>query len=193
MTSAWTVKVPPYTEPLSLAEAQLHCRVTHSDEDDLFLAWITAARAWVEEYTGRSLWTQTRQGSLSCFPSRRIELFGAAPLQSVTLVQYYDTDNVLQTLSPSVYIVPAFQEPAAIELKDDQSWPSTYLRSDAVQIEYVTGYDDVTQIPPPLLQAVKCMVAHFYLNREGNTTSEWLMAARALCSPYRVWWLAPEC
>ena len=72
--------------------------------------------------------------------------------------------------------------------------PSVYAREDAVQVEYVVGYED-GDCPDSLRLAVLSLAAHFYENREsvlvGTVSKEIEMATTALCSPYRVWWRPP--
>lgn len=192
----WTLKTAPATEPVTTTEAKLHCRVDADAEDALFTRLIAAARGWVEDYTGRALFTQTWQASLPGFADR-IWLPRAAPLGSVTFVKYYDTSNVLQTLSTDVYYTPAFHEPALLERKYAQVWPSTYERSDAVQIEYVAGHASAANIPKPLVQATLLLVGHWYQHREGvisgTISAPIAFAVEALCAPYRVFGRPPEC
>jgi len=42
------------TEPMSLADAKLHLRIDSSDDDDLILSLITAARRYAEDYCDRT-------------------------------------------------------------------------------------------------------------------------------------------
>jgi uncharacterized phiE125 gp8 family phage protein len=120
----------------------------------------------------------------------------STPLQSVTHVKYYDADNVLQTLSSSVYTLPAFHEPALLMRVQSESWPGVYLREDAVQIEYVTGATSAAAIPQPLTQAVLLLVGHWYEQREavlmGTISKETELAVSALCAPYRCFHREPE-
>lgn len=197
---AWTLKTAPTSEPITTAEAKLHIRhIGDTTEDALIDRLISAGRIWVENYTDRSLLTQTWQLSISQFPSGRLWLPRAAPLQTITHVKYYDADNALQTLSSTVYSQPLFQEPAAIELAVNQTWPGVALRSDAVQIEYVTGYTSATAIPKALTQAILLLVGHWYENREETAMSAGVInrsidfAVAALCGPYRVFSRLPEC
>ena len=49
---------PPLAEPLALADAKAHLRVTSSDEDAMISTLIIAARRHVEQATGLALITQ---------------------------------------------------------------------------------------------------------------------------------------
>ena len=49
------VPIAPITEPVTLAEAKLYCRVTTSAEDTLITLMITQAREAIEVATGLSL------------------------------------------------------------------------------------------------------------------------------------------
>lgn len=178
------LKSGPTFEPVSLADAKLHLRVDGDEEHLTIARIISAARSWVEEYTNRSLPPQTWQVSAPCWADP-LWLPRAVPLQSVTFVKYYDASNVLQTLSSSVYTVPAFQEPASIRLAFGQVWPALYDRADAVRVEYVTGAATVGAIPHPLRQAVLLLIDHWFNNRGlQDTPTE---AVIALCGPWRRW------
>lgn len=193
----YTRKTAPTVYPidLSLAKEQVRIDPDLTDQDGVLSAYIGAATEWVEEYTGRSLMTQTWQMALCDFPSR-VWLPRSVPLASVTHVKYYDTANALTTLSASVYTLPSFAEPACLTLVDGQVWPSVYQRDDAVQIEYITGASDPNDVPLPLRQAIQLLVGHWYANREdvitGTIANQIPMAAESLCAPYRRFVRRPE-
>jgi len=192
---AWTLKTPPTAEPISLAEARLHLRVDDSLEDAAILAYVSAARAWVEAYTGRALMTQTWQASLPVWPLQ-LWLPRAAPLQTLSFVKYYNASNTLTTLATNVYTVPAFQEPASILLADGQVWPQLYLRADAVRVEYVAGVADSADVPIALRQAILLLLGSFHSQREnhmagGVNAVAIPTSAEALCAPYRLFWRPP--
>jgi uncharacterized phiE125 gp8 family phage protein len=196
VTCEWTLKTAAVFEPVSLDDAKDHLRVSSDDEDALIAAYLSAARQWVEAYTGRSLCTQTWQIALGGF-TRDLWLPRAAPLQSITHVKYYDSDNVQQTWNSSNYFTPAFQEPTLLQPVDTATIPSVYCRPDAVQVEYITGYTSEA-CPEELKIAVLMLTAHFHENREavivgatGTSSAETHMAVTSLCSPYRVWWREP--
>src|SRR3954462_15596572 len=101
---AWVRTVDPVTEPVSLTEAKDHARIDLTADDAAVTRFIQNGREEAEEYLGRGLLTQTWQLSLpNFFESMALPM--AAPLQSVTSVQYYDTTGSLQTLSTSFYTV----------------------------------------------------------------------------------------
>lgn len=189
----FTLKTAPTFEPVTMEEAKEHLRLTTDDQDRVLEMYLKSARLWVEAYTGRSLATQTWQASM---PSLlwQFELPRAAPLQSVTFVKYYDESNVLQTWSSSNYLVPAFHEPALVQVLDTATWPSTYLRDDAIQVEYVTGYTDGA-CPDELQLAVLALAGHWYDNREAGVTvsGPMLDAMQALCAPFRLFWREALC
>lgn len=193
----FTRKTAPTNPVVDLAVLKEHVRIDAdlTDQDAVLTAYHDAAVSWVEEYTGRSLTTQTWQMSAPTFP-RRLWLPRAAPLQSVTFVKYYTTAGVLTTLSSSVYTIPAFSEPAVIGLAYAQTWPSVYERDDAVQVEYVTGATSASDVPAPLRHAVQLLVGHWYANREsvivGTSAMETPMAVESLCAPYRLFVRRPE-
>lgn len=195
MMVAFTRKTAPTIWPVSIDDVRLQARVSHVSEDVLIDTYIAAAAEWIEAYTQRSLSAQTWQVSAPSFVDA-LWLPRAAPLDSVTFVKYYDTSNVLQTLSSSYYTVPAFTEPAQIRLAYGYTWPSVYDRADAVRVEYITGYAD-GDCPPALRQALAMLAAHWIENREavlvGTISKPIEFAVEALCAPYRVWWQEPAC
>lgn len=191
----YTRKTAPETAPVDLTAIKAHCRVTSHEQDAVLTGYVDAAVEWVEQYTGRALLTQTWQMSLPGFPCR-VWLPFAAPLGAVSAITYYDTANVLQTLSASVYTAPAFAEPAYVMKVDTQSWPSVASRDDAVRIEWTAGWSSAEAVPPALRQAVQLLAGHWYENREttlvGVTSKEIEFAVTALCAPFRVFVRAPQ-
>ncbi len=155
---------PPSSEPITLAEAKTHLRVTHSDEDTYIEALISIAREVCEAKTLQATVTQTWRVTLDRFPSA-IEL-PVIPVQSITHIKYRDINNALQTLSPSSYrldnasdYTSAWAVPA-----DGYDWPDTYDSINAVEVEFVAGY---TALPKSYKHWMLLFIAHFYRNRES--------------------------
>ena len=91
------------------------------------------------------------------------------PLSSVTSVKYYDSDNTLQTLDSSVYLVDTYSEPGTITLAPNQSWPSVKDRVNAVQVEYVAGYGtSSSDVPEEARQTIIALAVDMYEHPEAN-------------------------
>lgn len=160
---------PPAVEPLSLAQAKRQVEVatgeTHWDqllEEDL----IPAAREWVEEWTRRQLITATWQLTLDRFPDRPHLWLPRPPIQSVTSLQYYDTDGVEQTWAASNYLLAADGDDGRLATAPEISWPQTQQRLDAVTVSYVAGFGDAAaDMPAGIRHALRLLVEHWFENR----------------------------
>lgn len=187
----WTRTADPATQPVTRTEAKLQCKVDVTADDALFDDAIIAATNWIEEYLSRALFTQTWKVVADDW-FEELWLPRAAPLQSVTTLQYYAADGTLTTLATSYYDTLTTGEPASIVRKPNQSWPT--LQSDRrgrVIATYVCGWADVANIPKAIKLATLLLVEHFYVNRgpvvTGTTSSELAFSVEALLAPYRVW------
>ena len=153
-------------EAITLDVAKEHLRVINTDEDGYILELITVARSYVENEIGQTLHKATFNYYLDVFPSGDIEV-PVPPLTSVTHVKYYDTDNTLQTLvADTNYRVDANSIPGVIEVID--SWPATFDRTAAVQIQFVGGESDYLQIDKNTLHNIKFKLSMFYDDRQGE-------------------------
>lgn len=160
------LKTGPTTEPLTLAEAKTHLRVTSSDDDTYIEdTLIVAARQHAELVTRRSFITQT----WTLYADEFLDLFllPRPPLVSVTHVKYIDDDGAQQTLDASVYSVDTVSAPGHVYLAYDQSWPSARPIRNAVEIEYVAGYGAAADVPLGLKQAMLLLIGHLYEHREA--------------------------
>ena len=86
----------PAAEPISLATAKAHLRVTHAAEDTLIPLYISAAVSKLDGkdgLLGRAMITQDWQLSLDSFPCDGVIELPLPPLQEVTFVKYFDADN----------------------------------------------------------------------------------------------------
>ena len=156
---------PPDLEPVSLAEARAHLRVTSRDEDRYVELLVSAARHQVEVVTGYALAEQTRRLVVAGFPTGGLPL-PRPPLVSVEAVEYVDADGAVQTLDPAEYVVADGGTPGTVLPKT--TWPLTAAsRPDAVRVTYVCGYDadGKPACPDQLRLAVLALVSHWYDHR----------------------------
>jgi len=166
--------------PISLKEAKDHLRVSTNDDDLMIKNLITAATAQAENYTWRSLTTQTWDIFFDTFSDYEIPL---GQLQSVTTIKYYDSDDVQQTLASTVYDVDINTDPGKISLAYGQSWPSVYDKPNAIEVRVVCGY---TTTPEAIKSAIKVNVEMLYGNLFDNEHLQLKRTHEALLSPYRL-------
>jgi len=157
-------------EPLTVTDNLLReqLRVDHTSDNTLLGLQITAARERVERVTGRALITQTWTAYWDSFPgSDTIEL-PRPPLQSVTYVKYYDTDDTVATFSSANYDVDITGMVGLVRLKYALNWPTTTLRpTKGVEIQFVCGFGTAgSSVPGGLLQAVVLEVAQAYYGED---------------------------
>lgn len=150
------VVTPVATEPVTLAEARLQCKVDSDDtsHDALITGLITAAREFAEHYTGRALASQTLEMALDCFPGVSEWSIGKCtpdpmddfidldmpPVATITSVKYTDTAGVEQTVSSGDYALSLYGDSRRVAPTYGKYWPTTRDIPNAVRILYVTGY-----------------------------------------------------
>lgn len=177
----------PTEYPVSVAEIKAHCRIDGTTEDALVEAYLATAVAYVEEYLGRSLMTQTWEAYFDAFTDAL--MLPRGPVQSVESVKYYDPDNYEQTADPSLYVTDLVSEPAWVVRATDYSWPATANGVNIVVVRYVAGYSTV---PAPIKHAIKMLAGDFYLSREdavidrGVTPATMPTGVAALLANYRL-------
>lgn len=178
---------PVQLEPVTLAEAKGHLRVTSSDEDGLIDALIVAARSWAENFTGRALLPQVWDYFLNCFEDP-IEI-PRPPLISVASIKYVDTDGVLQTLATTEYSVDTAADRGLIRLAYGKTWPSIRSQANAVTVRFTAGYADAATMPAPIRSACLLIIGELYERREttivGTIINEVPISAEYLLWPYR--------
>ncbi|MEI7704521.1 MAG: hypothetical protein WCK73_07960 [Deltaproteobacteria bacterium] len=213
---AYALVTPPPVEPLSLDEAQAHLRL-ELDRGDVYVGGlISAVRAWVEETINRALITQTWDLVLDAWPRVLVNVSRPTPqlagigmdfervlygrsaidlmkgrLQSVEFVKYVDDAGVLQTLSPSAYIVDTDSEPGRIAPAYGLLWPTARQQLNAIRVRFVAGYGSAgTAVPQSIRAAMLIMISDLYEHREsevvGATVSRVQFAADALLAPFRL-------
>ena len=162
----------PAVEPVSSAEAKLHCRIDTSADDTLITMLITTARRTVEADSGRAMITQTWELVLDAFPTKTSIKLPLPPLQSITHIKYYTnaTPSVEATFASTNYLV-SVDDPygGLIVLKDSASWPSITdpLEKGAVRIRFICGYGLAVAVPETYKQAMLLLIGHWYENREA--------------------------
>lgn len=175
--------VAPDVEPLSVQEVKDNLKISDASEESRLASLITSARLWCEGYTNRSFIKQTRTQYMDDFwqpceyrPVKErstIDLL-QGPLLSVSgttviSVKYYNESDVLTTMPTSDYWIDDKRPIPRIYVKE--SWPTTKVRPNAVEIAYWAGYGTSgVSVPQYLKDAMHLYIAHCYENRVPEIT-----------------------
>ena len=176
----------PAQEPLSLAEAKAFLRVEHEADDGLIALLIAAARLAVEGETRRALLSQEWRLVRDAWPQSGRIAVTPAPLTAVTAARVYDEAGAAHTVDAQAFIVDAARAALAFA---PWSLPAPGRAVAGIEIDVAVGYgEDADDMPEPLRQAIRMLVAHWYDNRgvvaaEGRTLPR---GVAALIAPYRM-------
>lgn len=168
------VTTPPAAEPVALAQAKAHLRVTHTVEDDVIAALLVAARARVEGELGLQI---VQAGLSETFdpPADGILRLSRGPLLAVDLVAVGDGAGGWTPLAPLAYAVDALARPPTVAL----AVPAAY----GARVDYRAGFGPAAAAPPGLVQAILAITADAYEHR-GDAPAG-LAAAASWLAPYR--------
>lgn len=165
------VVTPAASEPVTLTEVKTHLREDLSDanNDALLNLCIAAAREHFEGQTGRRLITQTLKTYFCGWPCDAF-LFDVGPIQSISWIKYYDTNDAVATYASTEYDLDGLSNPPIIRQKYLRTWPSTTLRpTNPVEIQFVAGYGAAVDVPPRIKMAILQLVATLYRHPETVT------------------------
>lgn len=178
----------PTLELLSLDEAKRQCRVDFPDDNDLIAFLNSVVAEHLDGYAGtlgRALLTQTWRADYGRFPwDHRLRL-PVQPATAISGITYFDTNNVQQTLSASVYNLLTDHVGPYASRFFNQVWPVTFYRDDAVSVTFTAGYASAGAVPKRIKQAALLMVADLYQNRETVNVGD-RAAATAIPMPLNV-------
>jgi uncharacterized phiE125 gp8 family phage protein len=192
----------PNCEPVTLDEAKGHLEYQGTLKDTYIESLITIARRLCETYSGLSFVTQERVVRMDNFPCKRMYIeLPYGPVQSMTLFRYKNTDSVdVDMVEGTDYIVDYHASPARVYALTDgeiDSWPTDAKRiPNAVNIGYMTGYDDVSgePLPPEARQAILLQIGSMFENRQdevmGSITHKINMNSEYILDAIKVYWNA---
>lgn len=154
-------------------------------EDTLLNTYITAAREYGEDITGRAFVTQTLELLLDYFPTE-IEL-PMPPLQSVTSVKYKDYAAVETTIAAAEYIVDTDSNIGKIVLAYGKMWPNfTAYPLNPIRIRFATGY--TTDFPKIYKNAMLLHIGFMQKYRDVGIPADDLRTVNNLYNTRRARW-----
>lgn len=173
------------SEALSLTDVKTQLRITNTDDDDSLRQFIASIRRRTENYLRKSLVTTTWEYKIDAFESEMLLPMG--PIQSITSVQYVDSDGETQTLAASGY---QFDRKGRLKPSYDNDWPSTRDQYDAVTVTYKAGQTHAGNVDPDIKLGMLLWIGACDLNRENiafTQISTIPNSAKDLLSPHRNW------
>ena len=160
-----TLETAPAKLPVSMADVRQQLRIDGDDETAAMDRYLRVAVAAVDGRgaLGRPMITQSWAQWVYNPTEVRVQM---VPFQSLTSVEYYDSDGVLQTDTLSNYEAVGAGDRVWIRPKDGFEWPDQEDRPDAVKITYQAGYgDDPENVPEHVRQAILLLVTHMFEER----------------------------
>ena len=153
------------TEPVSteLAKQHLGIEAGFTDDDTLIAAYITAARQFVEEQTGRALISRSFTEVRDSFGDW-ISLYRQPVAADATVtISYTDASGADAAYEDAVSRLDA--NPPRLYPPIGGTWPELGANG-RVSITYIAGYADGA-VPQALIQAILLLVGHWYANRSA--------------------------
>jgi uncharacterized phiE125 gp8 family phage protein len=180
----------PAVEPVTLAEAKAYLRVEHDDDDEVISALIAGARVHIEAQTRRALITQTWRLTRDVWPIDGRILILPAPLRELAAARVVMLNGSSQSISPSVFSADRAGAPAILAFGLG-ALPMSDRPVAGIELDIEVGYGDTpADVPAPLRQAIRFLLAHWYENRGATTIGHEVAVLpytiTALIAPYRV-------
>jgi uncharacterized phiE125 gp8 family phage protein len=184
---------PPAIEPVTLAEAKAHLRLSAEGgpEDDLIAALLVAARIHVERATRLMLIAQTWRLYRDDWPEGGVLTLRLNPVIGIGAITVYDRDGAPQELPATAYRLDAAARPARIALLGAAGPLTPGAPLNGVEIDVTAGYGaSGIDVPQPLRLAIMMLATRWYEGRDGFFTDavpgDVADAFEALIAPFRV-------
>jgi uncharacterized phiE125 gp8 family phage protein len=176
----------PASEPLSLADAKNYLRVAHDADDALIASMITAARIHAESSTRRALITQSWRIVLDRWPSSASVVSPVSPLREVIAARVRDEAGEPQALDTDIFICNTAPAPGLIAFDAGRViQPAQDIAG--IEIDIEAGYGVASDVPAPLVQAIRLLLARAYEFRgQGEPDGPMPEGIATLLAPYRV-------
>ena len=181
---------PPAVEPVSLAEAKAHLRVTHADDDTTISTLIVSARRRIEARTGLRLITQGWSQFMDCWPADEVVELRLNPVTTVVDVIVHGDADTPATIDPAHYFLDATSNPPRVVFRQGRNPSPPGRRAKGIEIRVTAGFGLAAAVPQEIKQAVLLLVADQFAHRGDDATRTMPPAVLDLINPWRVMRLA---
>jgi uncharacterized phiE125 gp8 family phage protein len=181
------ITVLPSVEPLVLADVKRWLRVDHTQDEDLIIGLIKAARERIEARTGRSLLAQSWRIVLDQWPADGRVILPVMPVLSVTSVRVVDINGAFIALATEQFALDQSDDPPVLAIAN----PIPVQRPrNGIEIDVVAGYGTTPeQCPQSLQQAMILLVMEMHARRGPDpavaTPDNFSASFERLIAPYR--------
>jgi uncharacterized phiE125 gp8 family phage protein len=172
---------------VTVEDVREHLKLHNAVPEATLETWIAAATRQAENWCGRRLTAGSYVAYFDEFPCDGYGLsIPHSPVLTVTAITYLDASAVAQTWAAENYVVDAIDAAFGpqIFLADGSSWPTPYVRPDAVRVAFTAD------TPPEAKPAILMLIGALDQVRENATWSPQpytnTRAAESLLNPYRV-------
>ncbi|MFT0890913.1 head-tail connector protein [Pseudochelatococcus sp. G4_1912] len=154
----------PLVEPVTLADIKGYLRLDGNDEDRLINSLMAAARMLVEAKSGRCLIAQTWRLVFNRWPAGGAIRVPLSPVIRIVEARVYDLDGEAITVPPSHFHLDTLADPARIIMAGPMPLPGRAYGG--IEIDLRVGFGETAaEVPMPLRQAVRAIVARWFENR----------------------------
>ena len=175
----------PAAEPLSRADAKRFIRLEHDADDDLIDALIASARREIELATRRVLVTQSWRIVLHCWPRSGRVVSPVNPLKALDAVRVLDETGAADDVDTAVFTLDKASVPALIDCSR-LNIPAPGRSVAGIELDVTAGYGGAADVPAPLVQAIRLLVARNYESRDRIAPDALPFTVAALIAPFRV-------
>ncbi len=202
--SGLVITTEPSQEPVTLQEVKEYLRVEDSTDERNLRPLIETARRFAEQHLGRTLVATTFTQFYDAFDEMEDPLFegmrtgpyinyyknylvlATAPITSVTHIKTHNDADVSTTMSTSKYYVDNAREPSRIVLRKGESFPTSLRVANAIEVQFVAGYQSIYSIPEPIRMGILQHIAHLYEHRGDmyEASNAYPPMLRSLYAPY---------
>jgi uncharacterized phiE125 gp8 family phage protein len=178
---------PPLVEPLMLAEAKLHLRISHGDDDAFIDRLISAARRQVEARTGLRLISQNWSAFWQSWPDDGVLALPLHPVQSVSDLKLHGEDDVAAVIDPAHYFLDQASHPNRLVIRQGRVMSPPGRRANGIELMFEVGFGPApSDVPQDLRQVMLITIAAWFANRGEAAGAELPALARDLLTPYRL-------
>jgi uncharacterized phiE125 gp8 family phage protein len=140
--------------------------------------------------TRRALITQSWRLVRDAWPEAARISVVPVPLRALSAARVYKIDGTTQAIGPSAFVVDAASAPAVLSFTPG-ALPLPGRAIAGIELDISAGYGDApANVPEPLRQAIRLLLAHWYENRRIIAATGEVAAlpatVAALIAPFKV-------